>query len=92
MRRVNLLVYSLSLHRHSYIVFILAFASSIHNKQKRYRGNATSFSAASSSRLETMVGGVLVRVSVFRVGVGVSGATIMSDRALVHRIRGFLTC
>ncbi len=31
-RRVNLLVYSLSLHRHSYIGFILAFASSIHNK------------------------------------------------------------
>ncbi len=31
--RVNLLVYSLSLHRHSYIGFILAFASSIHNKQ-----------------------------------------------------------
>jgi hypothetical protein len=26
------LVYSLSLHRHSYIGFILAFASSIHNK------------------------------------------------------------
>jgi hypothetical protein len=32
-RRVNLLVYSLSLHRHSYIGFILAFDSSIHNKQ-----------------------------------------------------------
>ncbi len=32
-RRVNLFVYSLSLHRHSYIGFILAFASSIHNKQ-----------------------------------------------------------
>ncbi len=32
-RRVNLLVYSLSLHRHSYIGFILAFVSSIHNKQ-----------------------------------------------------------
>ncbi len=32
-RRVNLLVYSLSLHRHSYIGFILDFASSIHNKQ-----------------------------------------------------------
>jgi hypothetical protein len=29
------LVYSLSLHRHSYIGFILAFASSIHNKQKK---------------------------------------------------------
>ncbi len=31
--RVNLLVYSRSLHRHSHIGFILAFASSIHNKQ-----------------------------------------------------------
>jgi hypothetical protein len=36
-RRVNLLVYSLSLHRHSYIGFILAFASSIHNKQTKLR-------------------------------------------------------
>jgi hypothetical protein len=34
-RRVNLLVYSLSFHRHSYIGFILAFASSIHNKQTK---------------------------------------------------------
>ncbi len=34
-RRVNLLVYSLSLHRHSYIGFILPFASSIHNKQQK---------------------------------------------------------
>jgi hypothetical protein len=32
-RRVNLLVCSLPLHRHSYIGFILAFTSSIHNKQ-----------------------------------------------------------
>jgi hypothetical protein len=32
--RVNLLVYSLSLHRHSYIGFILDFASPIHNKQQ----------------------------------------------------------
>jgi hypothetical protein len=31
--RVDLLVCSLPLHRHSYIGFILAFASSIHNKQ-----------------------------------------------------------
>ncbi len=37
-RRVNLLVCSLSLHRHSYIGFILAFASSIHNKQTNLRG------------------------------------------------------
>ncbi len=32
-RRVDLLVCSLPLHRHSYIGFILTFASSIHNKQ-----------------------------------------------------------
>jgi hypothetical protein len=32
---VDLLVCSLPLHRHSYIGFILAFASSIHNKQQR---------------------------------------------------------
>ncbi len=34
-RRVDLLVCSLPLHRHSYIGFILAFASSFHNKQQR---------------------------------------------------------
>ncbi len=33
-RRVNLLVCSLPLHRHSYIGFMLAFALSIHNKQQ----------------------------------------------------------
>jgi hypothetical protein len=33
-RRVDLLVCSLPWHRHSYIGFILAFASSIHNKQQ----------------------------------------------------------
>ncbi len=32
-RHVNLLVCSLPLHRHSYMGFILDFASSIHNKQ-----------------------------------------------------------
>jgi hypothetical protein len=32
-RRVDLLVCSLPLHRHSYIGFILSFASSFHNKQ-----------------------------------------------------------
>jgi hypothetical protein len=37
-RRVDLLVCSLPLHRHSYIGFILAFASSIHNKQKYVKG------------------------------------------------------
>ncbi len=36
-RRVDLLVCSLPLHRHSYIGYILAFASSIHNKQHYVR-------------------------------------------------------
>jgi hypothetical protein len=36
------------------------------------------FSVPFSSRRETMVDGTLVKVSVFRVGVGVSGATIVS--------------
>ncbi len=45
---------------------------------QRYRGNATSFSAATSSRREAMVGGALARASAFRVGLGVSGATIVS--------------
>jgi hypothetical protein len=46
---------------------------------QRYRGNiATSFSAASSSRREAMVGGTLTRASVFRVDLGVSGPTIVS--------------
>jgi hypothetical protein len=34
-RHVNLLVYSLSLHRHSYIGFILTFASSFHNNKQQ---------------------------------------------------------
>ncbi len=38
---------------------------------QRYRGNiATSFSTASSSRRETMVGGALATASTFRVGLG----------------------
>ncbi len=43
MRRVNLLVYSLSLHRHSYIGFILVFASSIHNKLLEFASLPRSF-------------------------------------------------
>jgi hypothetical protein len=62
---------------------------------QRYRGNiATSFSAASSSRREAMVGGDLVRASVFRVGLGVSGTTIMSGscaRPSLSRIPHLLT-
>jgi hypothetical protein len=45
---------------------------------QRYRGNATSFSAASSSRREAMVGGALARVLAFRVGLGVGGAAVAS--------------
>ncbi len=45
---------------------------------ERYRGNTTSFSAASSSRREAMVSGALVRSSVFRVGLDVRGTTIVS--------------
>ena len=42
------------------------------------RGFATSFSATSSLRREAMVGGALARASAFRVGLGVSGAAIVS--------------
>ena len=42
------------------------------------RGFTTSFSPTSSLRRETMVVGALVRTSVFRVGLGVSGAVIVS--------------
>ena len=59
---------------------------------QRYRGNATSFSGATSSRLEAMVGGALGRASSFRVGLVVSGATIGLDRALAHHTCGFLAC
>ncbi len=45
---------------------------------QRYRGFGHFLSAASSSRLEAMVGGVLVKASAFRFGLGVSGATIVS--------------
>ena len=45
---------------------------------QRYRGNATCFSVAPSLRLEAMVGGALARASAFRVGLGVSGAAIVS--------------
>ena len=45
---------------------------------QRYRDNSTSFSAASSSRRETTVGGALARASAVSVGLGVSGATIVS--------------
>ena len=45
---------------------------------QQYRGNGHFLSAASSSRREAMVGGALARASALRVGLGVSGATIVS--------------
>ena len=43
---------------------------------QRYRDNTTSFSGVSSSRIEGMVGGALVRNSTFRVGLGVGGTRL----------------
>ncbi len=40
------------------------------------------FSSTSSSRREAMVGGALTRSSAFRVGLGVSGATIVGISSL----------
>jgi hypothetical protein len=72
----------------------VVLVSRIHLAQ-RYRGNiATSFSAASSSRREAMVGGALTRTSAFRVDLGVSGATIVSGscaRPSLSRIPHLLT-
>ena len=45
---------------------------------QHHRGFGHFFSAASSSRREAMVGGALARASAFRVGLGVSGVTIVS--------------
>ena len=45
---------------------------------QRYRGFGHFLSAASSSRLQTMVGGALARASAFRVGLGVGGAAVAS--------------
>ena len=64
---------------------------------QRYRDNTTSFSVASSSRLEAMVDGTLVRASDFCVRLGVSGTTIVSGSptdhgVLLHHIPGFLAC
>ena len=56
------------------------------------RGFGHFFSAASSSRREAMVGGALARALAFRVGLGVSGATIVSVLLFAHRTCGFLAC
>jgi hypothetical protein len=50
---------------------------SIMQLAQQYRGNGHFLSAASPSRRETMVGGALARASALRVGLGVSGATIV---------------
>ncbi len=50
--------------------------SRIHLEQQ-YRDNDHFLNAASSSRHKTMVGGALAKSSTLRVGLGVSGATIV---------------
>ncbi len=59
---------------------------------QQYRDNATSFSAVSSSRRESMVGGALTRASTFRVGLVSVGIPSCLDRVLVHHTCGFLSC
>ncbi len=49
---------------------------------QQHRDNDHFLRAASSSRRETMVGGVLVRGSALRVGLGVSGADITSGSSV----------
>ncbi len=46
---------------------------------ERYRGFGHFLTVVSSSRLEVMVGGALVRTPVFRFDLGVSGATVLSS-------------
>ena len=58
---------------------------------QRYRGFGHFLSAASSSRLQTMVGGALVRASAFRFGLGVSGATIVSG-SCAHPSHSWMSC
>jgi hypothetical protein len=72
-RRVNLLVCSLSLHRHSYIGFILDFASSIHNKQ-------TSISSPSNpgALLKAKVGSTLAKAETLRINLNIDGVSITS--------------
>ena len=58
---------------------------------QRYRGFGHFLSAASSSRLQTIVGGALVRASAFRFGLGVSGATIVSG-SCAHPSHSWMSC
>ena len=79
-RRVDLLVYSLPLHRHSYIGFILAFASSIHNKQtnKSLRHMYYIRRAAFLTQLKSKVGLALAKAAALRVNLNLDGAPIAS--------------
>jgi hypothetical protein len=58
-RRVNLLVYSLSLHRHSYVGFILVFTSSIHDKQT-HTGNVKGTNVTNGTNGKGWTGGTYV--------------------------------
>jgi hypothetical protein len=60
---------------------------------ERYRGNTTSFSVASSSRREAMVGGALAKASAFLVGLGVGGTAVASgSRVLPSHSCGGWVC
>ena len=59
--------------------------------EERYRVFVHFLSTASSSRLKTMVGGTLVKASVFRFGLGVSGATIVSG-SCAHPSQSWMSC
>jgi hypothetical protein len=66
--------FSLSLHRHPFLCTLCSshVTLTINNNNDHF------LNSMSSSRHETMVDGVLPRVSVFRVDVGVGGDTIVS--------------
>jgi hypothetical protein len=90
-RSVDLLVCSLPLHRHSYIGFILAFASSIHNKQtdrffaasgvqsaQSDRGQFRFRRAAFSQQPKSKVGLALAKVAALRINLNLDGVPITS--------------
>ena len=58
---------------------------------KQYRDNDHFLSSASSSRHEAMVSGALARASDFSVGLGVSGATIVSG-SCAHPSYSWMSC
>jgi hypothetical protein len=57
------------------------------SRLERYRGFGKFLRAASSSRREAMVGGVLARASALSVGLGVGGRSLPLGRVFAHRIR-----